>query len=102
VATILEQLPHPEQGYRSCLGIKRLAKRYGIERIESACRRAVALDVCSYQSIKSMLNTGLDSQPLPETGNDTQLRGIHHENIRGRRYYESANEAEKGGYGDMG
>lgn len=90
VATILERLPHPEQGYRSCLGIKRLAKSYGIKRVESACRRAVVLDVCSYRSIKSMLETGMDSQPLPKTEQTGKGRGNTHQNIRGQAYYGSA------------
>jgi transposase len=88
VATILDRFPHPEQGYRSCLGIKRLSKRYGIERVEAACRRAVALDVCSYRSIKSMLQTGMDSQPVEDTTEG--VRPSAHRNIRGRQYYVAA------------
>ncbi len=62
---IMKSKPHPEQGYRSCLGLMRLGKTYGRERIEAACTRALALELCSYGSIKSMLKKGLESQPLP-------------------------------------
>ena len=62
---ILETKPHPEQGYRACLGLMRLGRGYGHERMEAACRRALALDVCSYRSIQSILKTKLDQQPLP-------------------------------------
>src|SRR5207244_4154248 len=61
---IMESRKHPELGYRSCLGVLRLGERYGRERLETACRRAVALNACSYRRIKSMLETGLDRQPL--------------------------------------
>ena len=56
--------PHPEQGYRSCLGIIRLADRYGTERVEAACARALAVRALSYRSVESILRHGLDSQPL--------------------------------------
>jgi transposase len=52
VARLLESKPHPEQGYRACLGIIRLRRQYKAQRLESACRRAVELDVCSYRSIR--------------------------------------------------
>lgn len=65
VALIMDSKPHPEQGYRSCLGLIRLGKAYGAERLEAACTRALALEICSYGSIKSMLKKGLESSPLP-------------------------------------
>jgi len=105
VATILQQQPHIEQGYRSCLGIKRLSRRYGTERVEAACRRAVALDVCSYRSIKSMLETGMDSQPLADRTEGAQQSA--HRNIRGAEYYatgkphKAAHPPQEGGYQHM-
>ena len=85
VQSILESKPHPEQGYRSCLGILRLAKGYGPERVEAACRRALTGGVCSYRSIKSILAAKLDSQPLPQPEETTPA--VQHDNVRGRGYY---------------
>lgn len=65
VEQILESRPHPEQGFRSCLGIMRLGKRYPGGRVESACARAVAINTLSYRSVESILKLGLDKQPLP-------------------------------------
>jgi len=91
----LEDKPHPEQGYRACLGIMRLGRRYGTDRLESACRRAVLLGACSYQSIKSILATAADRQPLP--ANETAAgQTILHENLRGRDYYRLAESATGG------
>jgi len=85
VETVMETRRHPEQGFRSCLGILRLEKRYSKERLEAACRRAVAIGSCSYRSVKSILEKELDRQPLPNTGPDPEP--IVHENIRGQGYY---------------
>src|SRR5437016_3591770 len=60
VEEILADRPHPEQGYRSCLGILRLAKRYGRERLEAACTRAGAVEARSYRHVDSILKHGLD------------------------------------------
>jgi transposase len=60
VEAILADRPHPEQGYRSCLGILRLAKRYGPERLEAACARAGAVEARSYRHVDSILKHGLD------------------------------------------
>jgi transposase len=65
VDTILASRPHPQQGFRSCLGIMRLGKSYGAERLEAACRRALTIGACSYKSIESILKNGLDRLPLP-------------------------------------
>ena len=85
VETILNTRRHPEQGYRSCLGILRLSKRYTQARLEAACRRAIAIGGYAYRSIKSILEKGLDSLPLPESGKDTTA--LIHENIRGCEDY---------------
>jgi len=95
VERLLESKPHPEQGYRACLGIMRLRRRYGAERLEAACRRAVLLDACSYQSIKSMLATATDRQPLPLEA-AAAVQTILHENLRGRDYYLLAETAAGG------
>jgi transposase len=84
VEIIMKSRQHPEQGYRSCLGILRLANTYSHDRLEAACQRAVAIGGCSYKSIRSILEKGLDKQSLPNTPNDTR---IEHKNIRGQGYY---------------
>ena len=67
MSDILQRKPHPEQGYRACLGMMRLGRDYGHERMEAACCRALALDACSYRSIRSILKTkpGCDRQRRP-------------------------------------
>jgi len=85
VQNILERRAHPQQGFRSCLGIMRLGKSFGEERLEAACRRALTLGACSYKSIESILRQGLDNRALPEQ-QELEL-AIAHENIRGSDYY---------------
>ena len=65
VDVILRSRPHPEQGFRACLGILRLARQYGVDRLEAACRRGLEIGARSYGSINSILHNGLDRQPLP-------------------------------------
>jgi transposase len=81
---ILTSRPHPEQGYRSCLGILRLAKKYGHARVEAACGRALAVGARSYRHVESMLSHGLDQLA---TNDPTPSPRPVHENIRGREYY---------------
>jgi transposase len=87
VETILESRPHPQQGFRSCLGIMRLGKRYSAERLEAACRRALKIGSCSYKSIESILKQGLDQTPLPTPAQ--AKTPVDHDNIRGPKYYQS-------------
>jgi len=87
VAAILADRPHPEQGYRSCLGILRLAKRYGSERLEAACARAVAVNARSYRHVDSILKHGLDRLARSEATPQLTLTPVH-ENLRGRDYYQ--------------
>lgn len=84
VETILTSRGYPEQGYRSCLGILRLSKRYSPERLEAACKRAVAIRGLSYRSIESILKNRLDERQLPELKPQPV---IVHENIRGGGYF---------------
>jgi len=65
VDAILKDRPHPEQGYRSCLGLFRLGQRYGPARLEAACARALAVGARSYRQADAMLKRGLDRAPLP-------------------------------------
>jgi transposase len=78
---------HPEQGFRSCLGIIRLGEKYPHTRVEAAAHRALALNVCSYQSLKSILDHGLDTQ-APQPPPDPQPP-IDHPNLRGPDYYNT-------------
>jgi transposase len=88
VETILASRPHPQQGFRSCLGIMRLGKSYGDERLEAACRRALTLGACSYKSIESILKHGLDRHPLPQLPQPPDVTASpSHPNIRGPQYY---------------
>ena len=86
IEQILTQRRHPQQGFRSCLGILRLAKRYGDERLEAACRRALHIGSARYKSIESILRHGLDREPLPEPSQ--QALPIDHANVRGSKYYD--------------
>lgn len=85
VEQILASRPHPEQGFRSALGIIRLADRYGQARVEAACGRALHLRSYSYRSVSSILSHNLDAQPLPEL-RPTRPHPRHH-NVRGATYY---------------
>lgn len=83
---ILRERRHPEWGYRSCLGLFRLAKKYGAERLDAACRRALHAGARSYRSVQTILQHGLDGQPLP--GDEVPATsGGTHENVRGSEYY---------------
>jgi transposase len=84
VDTMLASRPHPQQGFRACLGIMRLGKRYGTERLEAACRRAIRIGACSYKSLESILKHALDQQPLP--GPPAAAPVITHGHIRGAQY----------------
>ena len=82
---IISSKDHPAQGYRSCLGIIRMGGSYSNERLEAACKRALAINGCGYKSICSILKNGLDKKPLPVTGDSGSQ--VLHENIRGKGYY---------------
>lgn len=81
----MEHRPHPEQGYRACLGLQSLARRFGHERLEAACTRAMAIRSPTYQSIKSILHNGMDRQPVKSEPTQTSLP--LHDNVRGPDYY---------------
>jgi len=84
VGVILRSRPHPEQGFRSCIGILRLAKTHGPDRLEAACERALEIGAQSYSSLNSILKNNLDRRkPRPATDGPA----IDHANIRGSRYF---------------
>lgn len=82
---IIASRPHPEQGFQACLGIKRLGETYGADRLQAACRRALAIQSPSYTSVKSILEKGLDQKPL---NSPAPAPPIEHENVRGPDYYQ--------------
>lgn len=92
VTRILERKPHPEQGFRSVLGIVSLSKHYTPERVEKASIRALAIGSCSYRSVKSILKNGLDRQPLLFEHPEEAQQPSAHRNIRGRQYYQGGKE----------
>jgi transposase len=85
ITTVLTSRKHPQQAYRSCLGILRLGKAYGDARLEAACRRALILGSHSYKSIESILKHRLDDKPLAEQ--QELALPEDHDNIRGPSYY---------------
>lgn len=87
VAHILATKPHPEQGYRACLGMLALARKYGDVRLEAACERAVHLGARSRKSVASILARGLDRQPLQGSLYDDVAQLPAHPNVRGPQYY---------------
>ena len=86
VQHLLNKSAHPEQGYRACFGTLTLAKRYGKERLEAACYRALAIGSPKRRSILSILEKGLDQQPLQKSESAPVKL---HENIRGATHYQN-------------
>jgi transposase len=92
VAEILRSRPHPEQGYRACLGIMRLGRHYGAERLEAASRRAEHLRSYSYRTVKNVLSSSRDRLPFDDQEEATSSSTPVHANIRGASYYAAAEE----------
>jgi transposase len=95
VSAILRDRPHPEQGYRSCLGILRLEKLYGRERLEAASARAVAVGARSYKHVAAILKHRLERTPLPSARSAVNANSVAHENVRGPSYYQQGNENDE-------
>jgi hypothetical protein len=93
VAGILESRPHPEQGYRACLGLMRLGKQYGAGRLEAACERAEHLRSYSYRTVKNILSSAQDRLPF-ENEADIDATPVH-DNIRGPAYYAAATKEDE-------
>lgn len=85
IGHLLNQRRHPEQSYRSCLGVLRLAKAYGEARLEAACERAIDINAPTYRSIRSILQHNLESKKRPSEA-QTSLP-LEHANVRGPHYY---------------
>jgi transposase len=89
--TILRTRPHPEHGYRACLGLMHLGKRYEPERMLAACQRALQIGSTSYRSVNAILKNGLDKVPLPlEAESLAKIVPIQHTNLRGAAYYQQS------------
>jgi transposase len=86
IERVMSTRAHPQQGFRSCLGIMRLGQSYGGERLEAACQRALRVDAASYRSVRSILQVGLDRQEVP-AGEPPAALPQEHENLRGSSYY---------------
>jgi hypothetical protein len=81
----LAAYPHPEHGYRACLGLLRLQQQYGAERLEAACSRALALGSARYRTVADILKRGQERLALPGTACATTPA---HANLRGAKYYQ--------------
>ena len=98
--SIIESRPHPQQGFRSVLGLLRLEKTYGRDRLEAGCQRALAIKAKSYKSVLSILKNGLDqNQPIKKKNETCPL---NHQNIRGSEYYSSPKGEENADPSDHG
>lgn len=86
VDSLIRNAKHPKQGARAALGVLRLGKKYGNDRLDAACRRATAGGAISYHSVLSILDKRLDQEPAPESA--MRANPIIHENVRGRDYYD--------------
>ena len=84
IDVILRDRPHPEQGFRSCLGILRLSRSYGPDRLEAACDRALAINTRTMASVKSILINRLDGRPPDRP---PEASPITHANIRGAKFF---------------
>ena len=82
---VFESKEHKEHGYRSILGVLRLEKRFGKERLEAALAKSNAIGSFGYRSIKSILDKNLESAPIPQPLWELPL----HDNVRGPDYYKA-------------
>ena len=88
VEHVIRSRPHPEQGYRSALGLLRLSNRFSAARLEKACERAITIRSASYRTVKTMLQKGMEAAPLPDQlPLQDPAAGLGAVNVRGRRYY---------------
>ncbi len=88
VKSIMESKKYPEHGFRNCLGIIRLSKKYTPDRVENACKRALTVEAFNYRSVKSILQSGLDK--VAYLDERKEAKPLQHANIRGRKYYQEA------------
>ena len=83
---IMASRPLPEHGFRPCIGLIRLGKRYGNERVDSACGRALKLNIVGYRHIENLLKSGRDQIALEQEPPAPAV--VAHDNVRGAEYYQ--------------
>ena len=88
IKKVLEQREYPQQSFRKCLGILSLAKRYGADRLELACQRALRFHILSYRQIKNILEKGMEKLEAQTLHSPEPQPAIFHKNIRGSDYYK--------------
>jgi transposase len=88
---IMKSRLHPEQGFRACMGIKRLGEKVGNIRLNAACQRALAIGGKSYKCVRNILERGQENAPLPS---EQLVLSIHHDNVRGAGYYRESQQEE--------
>jgi transposase len=86
IVNLLERKKHPEQAYKSCIGVLALAKKVGNQRLTNACKRALDYNIYNYKIIQTILNKGLDLLSEEQPDNESGLP--EHQNIRGHNYYK--------------
>jgi transposase len=91
-SAIMRRRTHPETGYRACLGVIRLGDRFGRERVDAACARAIAIGSPSFKSVQAILKSGLDRAPLAEP---PARLPIDHDNIRGALYFDKEEDGDQ-------
>jgi hypothetical protein len=85
IEAIIQSAVHPDQAYRRCLGLLRLSTRYGNDRLDLACNRALKLQAIGYKSVKNILDKGLETADLPK--DDEESLPLFHDNVRGSSYF---------------
>jgi len=91
MAGVMSRRAHEQQAFRSCLGVLRLGKKHGDERLEAACARAVKLGSFAFKSIDAILKNNLDQQPLQAPAPAALPKAVH-ANVRGAAYYAASEE----------
>lgn len=85
IDAVIKSVPHADQAYRKCLGLLRLAKSCGHDRLELACDKALTLQAVGYRSVKNILDKGMEAADIPEP--EEASLPLFHDNVRGSEYY---------------
>ena len=85
ILKIIDSKTHPEQAYKSCLGILSFEKKVGKQRLINACKRALEYKIYNYRTIQNILENNLDRIDIES---ETDLELPHHDNIRGKNYFK--------------
>lgn len=82
IDAVIKSVPHVDQAYRKCLGLLRLAKFCGHDRLELACDKALTLQAIGYRSVKNILDKGMEAADIPEP--EEASLPLFHDNVRAR------------------